>query len=137
VRSVSRMICSVLRSYERELVCSRCRNVIAWIRLGPVALIKIRHVSGYAVTPLGGAVAMRILKTRLASAQRALDAAPNGDPDLQLAVIVNRERIDYLRRDAGELVYELDCACGASWLRSLPHLAHEVRAGATGRIPLG
>ena len=53
-----------LRKYERELVCQRCRGVIAWVTLGLWRLMSIRDVHGGAVTPLSGNTAVDIARTR-------------------------------------------------------------------------
>jgi hypothetical protein len=127
---------SFLRGYERELSCTACRNVVAWVRLRPWALMQIRHVSGYEITPLGGAVAMGILQTRLGDAERAADR-PGFDLHDEDQILDLRRRIDYLRGEAGEVIYELECPCGARYLRSLPHLIETVRAAPSGRVPLG
>ena len=116
-------VVAMFRGYDRELVCSHCRSVIAWIRLRPFSLMKIRDTNTQEVTPLGGAVAMRAAEVRLADAEAATsDSTEDGE------VRAARRHVDYLRREAGEVIYELKCpTCGTRYDRSLPHLTKDVR----------
>jgi hypothetical protein len=70
----------LFRRYERELVCGRCRSVMAWVRLGLWSLMRIRDVSGAEVTPLGGGTAIRLAETRLAEAEAADSVARPAGP---------------------------------------------------------
>lgn len=132
-----RPVARVFRRYERELVCGRCRSVMAWVRLTPFALVQIRDTRRLPVTPLGGALAQRILETRLAD---ALAADARGDVsalDPYRGVRASTRALAYLRQEAGEVIYELACpSCRALYLRSLPDLASAVRRSPVGRVAL-
>ncbi len=103
MRSPGANIRAMFRGYDRELVCSRCRSVIAWIRLRPFSLLQIRDTLGHEVTPLGGTVAMGAAEVELSDAKAAADAS--GDGNVRAA----QRRIDYLRREAGEVFYAFTC----------------------------
>jgi hypothetical protein len=137
VRSLLRTARSLVRRYERELVCSRCRNVIAWIRLRPMALLRIRDLAGVDVTPLGSRTALGIAERRLAEA-RAADAAGRPEAlDEYSGVAACERELAYLRRAVGEVVYEFDCpACRARYVRALPDLTAAVRRADSGRVAL-
>lgn len=123
---------ALVRGYDRELVCGQCRSVMAWIRLGLWRLMRIRDVHGVEVTPLGGEVAVRVVRTRLADAEAA-----SADPNFDLDVHALHRDLDYLRAAAGEVMYELECpTCRARYWRSLPALAAAVRAAPAGRVTL-
>src|SRR4051812_27501650 len=79
VRSPLPTILSLFRRYDREFTCGRCRRVIASVRLGPIGLMRIRHVDGYEVNPIGGAVAIRAAERIVAEATTAAEAASFDD----------------------------------------------------------
>lgn len=127
-----------LRKYERELLCQRCHSVIAWVTLGLWRLMSIRNVHGKNIPPLSGNIAMDVARTRLADA-RSAEAA--GDPkalDQYRGVVACERAVEYLKAEAGEVMYEFDCpSCRAVYLRSLGHLAALVRNAPNGRVVLG
>ena len=127
-----------LRKYERELVCQRCRSVIAWVTLGLWRLMSIRDIHGKAITPVSGNIAMNVASTRLADA-RIAEAA--GDPkalDQYRGVVASERAVRYLKAEAGEVMYEFDCpSCRAVYLRSLGNLVALVRNAPDGRVVLG
>ena len=126
------------RRYERELVCARCRSVMAWVRLGLWSLMRIHDGSGAEVTPLGGATAIRLAETRLADAEAADAAGSSLAQDQYRGVAASRRDLEYVRRAAGEVVYELRCpSCRARYLWSLPDLTAAVRRADSGRVVLG
>jgi ribosomal protein L34E len=131
-----RVVPALLRRYDRELTCSQCRSVIAWIEIRPFALLHIQDTNRHEVTPFGGALAMHIATTRLERAESAAvqeGREPSNDHDTRAA----QDLIAYLHRQAGEVIYELTCAtCGARYVRSLPHLAKDVRKSPWGRVQL-
>jgi hypothetical protein len=128
---------SLVRRYDRELVCGRCRNVMAWIRLRPMALVRIRDVAGHDVAPWGGAVAVRIAEARLEDARLAeVDGRPAALDEYR-GVQASERDLAYVTGEAGEVFYELDCAaCHARYLRSLPDLAAAGRGAPAGRVVL-
>jgi hypothetical protein len=79
---------------------------------------------------------MRIAQTRLAHAEAAAAECP-ADPSGKTDDKAAEEFIADLRREAGEVIYEFTCAtCGASYVRSLPHLTRDVRKYSSGRVAL-
>lgn len=125
----------LLRGYERELVCGRCRNVIAQVSVGLFKRPHITSARGHEITPVGGWLyyqALRQLET-----DRTTVVAPEF-AELQRDRLASMQaRHDYLRRGAGELTYDFECPdCRASYLRTLPALLSEVRAAPTGRVLL-
>jgi hypothetical protein len=128
----------LLRRYERELVCARCRSVLAWVRLGLWRLMRVRDTHGEEVTPLGGATAIRLAETRLGDAEAADAAGLPAAQDQYRGVAASRRELAYVRGQAGEVVYELRCpSCHARYVRSLPDLTAAVRRGRSGRVVLG
>ena len=128
----------LFRRYERELVCARCRSVMAWVRLGLWSLMRIRDPSGAEVTPLGGGTAIRLAETRLADAQAADAVGVPLAQDQYRGVAASRRELEYVRRQAGEVVYEVRCpSCRARYVRSLPDLTAAVRGADSGRVVLG
>jgi hypothetical protein len=126
------------RRYERELVCARCRSVMAWVRLGLWSLMHIRDGAGAEVTPLGGGTAIRLAQTRLADAEAADAAGLPQAQDQYRGVAASRRELEYVRRVAGEVVYELSCpSCQARYVRSLPDLTAAVRRADSSRVVLG
>lgn len=137
MRSPIATAASLLRRYERELVCSRCRAVLAWVRLRLFALIQIRDMAGQEVTPLGGRTALAIAEHRLAGAQSADAAGRPQALDEYDGVAACERELAYLRRQAGGIMYEFRCpACRARYVRSLPDLSAAVRRAPTGRVEL-
>jgi hypothetical protein len=128
---------SLVRRYDRELVCGRCRNVMAWVRVRPVALVRIRDVGGRELPPWSGAVAVRIAEARLEDARLAeVDGRPAALDEYR-GVQASERDLAYLHGAAGEAFYELDCAeCHARYLRSLPDLTAAVRSAPAGRVVL-
>ena len=128
----------LFRRYEREPVCARCRSLLAWVRLGIWRLTSVRDTRGEEVTPLGGATAIRVAQTRLSDAEAADAAGLPAAQDQYRGVAASRRELEYLRRGAGEVVYELRCpSCHARYVRSLPDLTAAVRRGNSGRVVLG
>lgn len=83
----------MLRTSDKELVCPRCGDVVARAHYRPLAgALTVTGLDGFEIPPLGGAV--RVLERELASGAEEADV---------------RERIEFLRRNESELVYELRC----------------------------
>jgi hypothetical protein len=128
---------SLVRRYERELVCGRCRAVLAWVRLRPVTLMHVRDTAGAEVTPLGCRTALGIAERRLGQARAAGAAGRPQALDEYDGIAACEREMTYLRRKAGEAMYELRCrACRARYLRSLPDLAAAVRRAGGSRVEL-
>lgn len=129
---------SVLRGHQRELVCTRCLNLVASVALRPFQHPEVTHASGPAVHPMSTGMAEGLAKTRLAAARAAArDPLFAHDPELPAAIRDGAAELAYLDQQAGERVYELCCTgCGARYLRSMPHLSRMVRRAPADRVPL-
>ena len=80
---------------------------------------------------------MGIAQTRLQDAESTNGASDDPDQGGDEAVRAAERDVAYLRREAGELTYELSCgSCGARYERSLPDLVHLVRHAGSDRVPL-
>ena len=120
---------ALLRRYERELVCPRCRGVVAWARLAPLSPLRLSTRSGERLAPTGAALLEAILSTRLADARDGADAREVARLERELRCVRDPDAREF---------YELTCPdCGARYLRSTPVLAGRVRGAAHGRVPLG
>ena len=128
------MLRLVFGRYDRELTCARCRGVIAFVRTRPFSLLKVQHVDGYDISPHGTTVAVRIEQARLARLQREREAVPELVGDSEVEEV--HRRLAYLKREAGEVVYEFVCPCGATHLRSLPDLSRAIRRAEASRVEL-
>ncbi|MCU1603867.1 MAG: hypothetical protein JWP46_332 [Modestobacter sp.] len=137
MRSPLATLRSLVRRYERELVCGRCRAVLAWVRLRPVALMHVRDTTGAEVTPLGCRTALGIAERRLGQARAAGAAGRPQALDEYDGIAACEREMAYLRREAGEVMYEFRCrACRARYVRSLPDLAAAVRRAGGSRVEL-
>jgi hypothetical protein len=128
---------SFLRGYDRELVCRRCLNVVAFVGLRPLSSsLRVRHVDGYEINPMGGWLLHQTQQQVAADEQAVATGAPDG-ADAADDLVAQRQRLSYLKASAGEVVFEFHCPnCGATYLRSLPDLTVDVRHAATGRVLL-
>ena len=137
MRSPLSTLRSLARRYERELVCGRCRAVLAWVRLRPVALMHVRDITGAEVTPLGCRTALGITERRLGQARADGAAGRARALDEYDGIAACEREMAYLRREAGEVMFELRCpACRARYVRSLPDLASAVRRADGSRVEL-
>ncbi|MDQ2724298.1 MAG: hypothetical protein M3Y36_02210 [Actinomycetota bacterium] len=127
----------MLRPHDSDLMCAGCNSLIARVQIRPLGAIQVRDTNGGRVTPLGGVTAMAIAQTRLAKAEAAGAAASGSDDDDVRGVGAARRSIEYLRQEAGELVFDLICPdCGRQYVRSSPDLARSVQQAENGRIIL-
>jgi ribosomal protein L34E len=127
---------SILRRHQCLLICGRCGNALATARVGPIALIRVQHVTGYDVAPLQGEVAPRVAAARVSAAE-AVAQQVGRRPEDDLEVLAARHEVEYLRRQVGEIAFDLQCpSCESRYWRSLPHLANEVRGAPAGQVTL-
>lgn len=123
-----------LGAYERELVCARCRNVMAFLKIRPLRHTRIQHVSGHEVHPYGGHAAVLAEEARLERFASERAARPG---DITTAEVEwARRRVAYARAAFGEIVFMLVCECGADYLRSLPDLGKAARSSTGSRVEL-
>lgn len=124
-------LAAALRRDERELACGSCGRIFAHVTLRTLTgLLRIGHVEGYQLQPHRGALVLRQTEERLARAEAAGTAAGSDGTQPSAArrdAARARNDLVYLRREAGELIYEFDCTCGAKILRSPPDLVRDLR----------
>ena len=126
----------LLRRYERELVCGRCRNVIAQVAVGLFTGPRLLSPHAFEILPVGGWALHQAHQrlTSLRTAEVADEVRQFHDDEVSQA----QRRLAYLEAHAGEIYYELPCAdCAASYLRSAPALLADVRRADSGRVILG
>ncbi|MDQ2726682.1 MAG: hypothetical protein M3Y91_02185 [Actinomycetota bacterium] len=130
-------ITNLLRGHAGELICSCCHGLIARAQMRPLGGIRVYDPDGGRIAPLGGVTAMAIAQTRLAHAEAASAGATGSDRDADGEVGVAQSHVEYLRREAGELVFDLICPnCRSHYLRSSPDLARSVQHEQGGRVSL-
>ena len=97
---------NLLRAVAKQLLCPACGVVIADARYrafpGTLTLVA---PGGAVLQPSSGAVLLRQVR-----------AEPGGE-----------DRVDFVERHLGEVLYELRCRTGDSTLRTLPQLVRAVR----------
>jgi hypothetical protein len=119
------MVLRPRRSYGRavftgrdvQLVCGACGAVFADVHLAPLAtgITVTSLVTGAPVAPRRSGNVHAEVRGRLARAE---------SPALQ----ADLRTVDaYLRREGGEVIYEIGCRCGRRHLRSAPHLRTEIK----------
>jgi hypothetical protein len=95
--------------------------------VGPIALIRVQHATGYDVAPMEGGVAERVAAARVSAAEAAAQQVGRR-PEDDLEVLAARHEVEYLGRQVGEIAFDLQCpSCECRYWRSLPHLANDVR----------
>jgi hypothetical protein len=105
----------VLRRVSKQLICPRCGDVVAdavyqrW-----AGRLTVTSIEGHQITPGGWAVQLRLVQQDLASAS-----------------VEDREqaqaRLDFVRRNIGELIYDIRCRRGHSTLRRGRQIARALR----------
>jgi hypothetical protein len=117
---------TMLRSHDRALVCARCAEAMGSIHLAPFFLpVTVRALDGTQVTPRTAMTMHDVLRGRIAAETDAF------------TLIRLHEQVAYVRAQAGELVYELTCPCGAHYLRTLPRLHRQVRTAGSEHVVIG
>jgi hypothetical protein len=97
---------SLLRPVAKQLLCPACGVVLADARYRPFpGTLVLVSPDGAQLQPSTGGVLLR-----------QVQAEPGGD-----------DRVDFVRRHLGEILFELRCRNGHSTLRTLPQLVRAVR----------
>lgn len=97
---------SLLRPAAKQLVCPACGVVVADARYRPFpGTLVLVSPDGAQLQPSTGGVLLRQVQAESAGA----------------------DRVDFVRRHLGEVLYELRCRNGHSTLRTLPQLVRAVR----------
>ena len=105
----------VLRRVSKQLTCPRCGDVVAnavyqrW-----TGRLTITSIEGHQITPGDWAVQLQLVQQDMASASVG---------DLEEA----QARLDFVRRNIGELIYDIRCRRGHSTLRTGPQIARVLR----------
>ena len=103
------------RTVDKQLTCPACGDVIAAVAYRPwPGNLTLTSPDGYRIQPVGGALLLRQAEEQAAA-----------------------DRIAFVRRNLGELLYDLRCRRGHSTLSTAPRLVQAVRAtpGAWVRVP--
>jgi len=100
---------------SKQLTCPRCGDVVADAVYRPwIGSLTITSTEGHQITPGRWAVQLRLVEQDMASA--AAD-------DLEEA----QTRLDFVKRNIGELIYDIRCRRGHSTLRTGPQITRALR----------
>jgi hypothetical protein len=100
---------------RKQLTCPRCDDVVADVLYRPwTGTLTIVSTEGYQITPSGWAIQMRLVEQELAA------AAAEGVDQAQA-------RLDFVRGNVGELIYDIRCRRGHSTLRTGPQIIRALR----------
>ncbi|HEX5117451.1 MAG TPA: hypothetical protein VFW65_19850 [Pseudonocardiaceae bacterium] len=116
----------MLKGRDVELVCGACEGVFARVHVRPVALGMDVHsiITGAVLMPRPGYSINEEARQRLAKAERATD---KGDSDARGELDAAWGVAQYLRRQGGDIVYDLSCWCRRRYVRTSPDLYRAVR----------
>ena len=107
---------SVFKRVTKKLLCPRCGDVLADADYRPVAgSLALSAPGGNQLSPEMGATHVRRAEQELASA----DSSAGADEA--------RARLEFIRRHAGELMYDLPCHQGHYTLATAPQIARALR----------
>jgi hypothetical protein len=107
---------SVFKRVTKKLLCPRCGDVLADADYRPVAgSLALSAPGGNQLSPEMGATHVRRAEQELASA----DSSTGADEA--------RARLEFIRRHAGELMYDLPCHQGHYTLATAPQITEALR----------
>ena len=107
---------SVFKRVTKKLLCPRCGDVLADADYRPVAgSLALSAPGGNQLSPEMGATHVRRAEQELASA----DSSAGADEA--------RARLEFIRRHAGELMYDLPCQKGHYTLATAPQITRALR----------
>ena len=110
----------------KKLLCPQCGDVLADADYRPVAgSLALSGPGGYQLTPQMGAIHTRRAEQELASA-----SSPVGADEA-------RARLEFIRRHAGELLYDLPCHQGHFTLATAPQITRALRRTKGDWVSLG
>jgi hypothetical protein len=116
---------SVFRRVATKLLCPQCGDVLADADYRPMAgSLALSGPGGYQLTPQMGAIHTRHAEQELASA-----SSPAGADEA-------RARLEFIRRHAGELMYDLPCHQGHNTLATAPQITRALRRAKGGWVSL-
>jgi hypothetical protein len=106
----------VFRRVDKQLTCPRCGNVVADASYRPLSgTLTVTAVEGTVVLPAGAAVQLGIAERSLAGATTTADREEA------------QARLDFVRRNVGEVIYEMRCQRGHVTMRTAPQITRAVR----------
>lgn len=110
----------MLKGRQVELVCGACEGVFARVHVRPLALGMDVHsiITGAVLMPRPGYSINEEARQRLARAERS---EARGELDAAWGVA------HYLRRQGGDIVYDLSCWCHRRYVRTSPDLYRAIR----------
>jgi hypothetical protein len=116
---------SIFRRVTTKLLCPQCGDVLADADYRPVAgSLALSGPGGHRLTPQMGAIHTRRAEQELASA-----SSPGGADEA-------RARLEFIRRHAGELMYDLPCHQGHYTLATAPQITRVLRRAKGGWVSL-
>jgi hypothetical protein len=116
---------SVFRRVTKKLLCPRCGDVLADADYRPMAgSLALSAPGGHQLTPQMGAIHTPRAEQELASA-----SSPAGADEA-------RERLEFIRRHAGELIYDLPCHRGHYTLATAPQITEALRRARGDKVSL-
>jgi hypothetical protein len=106
----------LFRRLRKKLTCPACGDVIADAAYRPwPGDLNLTTVAGAPLQPVSVTLQLRSAQQRLAEATTTGEEA------------TVRARIEFLRRNIGELIYDLRCHHGHSTLCTMPEIARAMR----------
>ena len=109
----------------KKILCPKCGDVLADADYRPVAgSLALSGPGGYQLTPQMGAIHTRRAEQELASA-----SSPGGADEA-------RTRLEFIRQNAGELLYDLPCHQGHYTLATAPQITRALRRAKGGWVSL-
>lgn len=103
------------RRLVKQLTCPQCGDVVADAEYRPFpSTLRLRNTDGTLLQPTGGAVLVRLAQRQLA------DPDDPGRADAQA-------RLDFVRENLGELMYDLRCRRGHVTLATMPGIVRAMR----------
>ena len=116
---------SGLEQVTKKLLCPRCGDVLADADYRPMAgSLALSAPGGHELTPQMGAIHIRRAEQELASA-----SSPAGADEA-------RARLEFVRRNLGELMYDLPCHRGHYTLATAPQITRALRRAEGDRVSL-
>jgi hypothetical protein len=117
---------SAFRHVTKKLLCPQCGDVLADADYRPVAgSLALSGPDGYQLTPRMGAIHTQRAEQELASA-----SSPAGADEA-------RARLEFIRRHADELLYDLPCHQGHYTLATAPQITRALRRAKGDGVSLG
>jgi hypothetical protein len=105
----------VLRRLTKQLTCPRCGDVVADAEYRPFpSSLRLHGTDGALLQPTSGAVLVRLTQRQVA------DTDDPGHADAE-------DRFEFLRRNLGELMYDLRCPRGHGTLATVPGIVRAMR----------